>query len=687
MMMKSNMPPLLLAGLVALALSAGTYAQVSTLDPVTVTATRVDKTLEEIPAAVSRVGEDEIQLGAEQLGLDESLDRVPGLFLLNRYNFAQDLRASIRGFGARSSFGIRGIRIVVDGIPETLPDGQGSVDGIDLGSIGEINVIRGPVSSLYGNASGGAILIESERGPEEPFAELRSSGGEFGFRKQQLKLGGQDHGLNYLLHASDTRIDGFRGHSEAENQQVNARFEAEVSPETAVIVSLHHTDQPVANDPGGINAQTVAMDRSAARDRNVAFNTGEELEQTRLGLTVRSQLADGHGLQARVHTVSRDFRNRLPFEAGGAVSLDRGFHGAGVQYTWEDTLAGKPNRLLIGVDYDVQDDDRSRYQNLMGQVGDKTLEQNEKVTSVGWFLQNEIRLTAQTEATWGIRQDEVVFDVTDRFLADGNDSGEVTLDHLSPMVGISHALSDRIRLYANVSSAFETPTTTEFANPSGGGGFNQALEPQKSTNYEIGLKSLSARYRYEVALFSIDVRDELINYELEQFPDRDFYENAGRSTRNGVEFSYLRKIGSGGEFSAAYTWSDFTFDRYASGNNRFDGNRIPGIPEHLLHLEFSWFIPNGLYMIWDANLAGSLFADNANAQKVDGYTVSNLRLGWEGWWGDWEVSPFLGVNNLLDEEYHSNIRINAFGGRYYEPAPGRNAYAGIRIRKQYGGQR
>ncbi|MDH3536116.1 MAG: TonB-dependent receptor plug domain-containing protein, partial [Gammaproteobacteria bacterium] len=246
------------AGLAGIIVLSPTVAQTSGLDPITVTATRVEKTTAEIPAAVSVVGQDQIQLGTEQLGLDESLGGIPGLFFLNRYNFAQDLRASIRGFGARSSFGIRGIRIVVDGIPETLPDGQGSVDGVDLGSARQISVIRGPASSLYGNASGGAILIETERGPVLPFAELRATAGDFDFDRLQLKAGGEAGDLNYLLNLSDTSIDGYRDHSEFENTQFNGRFEYALSTTSSLLATLHHTDQPVANDAGAISAQEAA---------------------------------------------------------------------------------------------------------------------------------------------------------------------------------------------------------------------------------------------------------------------------------------------------------------------------------------------------------------------------------------------------------------------------------------------
>jgi iron complex outermembrane receptor protein len=661
-------------------------AVAASLEPIVITATRVDKTAEDIPAAVSVIGQDEIQMGAEQLGLDESMGRVPGLFFLNRYNFAQDLRASIRGFGARSNFGIRGIKIIVDGIPETLPDGQGSVDGVDIGSASRVSVIRGPASSLYGNASGGAILIESEQGTAIPFAEARVTKGDFDFNKTQLKVGGGDRGkLNYLVNVSDTNIDGYRNHNEFENTQLNGRFEYDLSPGSSLLTSIHHTDQPLANDPGGITAADAAADPTQARSQNVTFDAGESLLQTRIGLLYKTELSSDKNFEARIYHTDREFSNRLPFQNSGAVALDRNFAGGGLKYSVKGDIGGMQNRVLLGFDYDRQDDDRSRFDNLSGIIGPQVFEQNELVTSLGIFVQNETMLTDRTELTLGLRHDDIEFDVTDRFLTDGDNSGIVSMDQFSPMIGISLKGDNNTRFYATVSSAFETPTTTEFANPNGGG-FNQSLKPQKSTNYEIGIKARSDNDRYEAAIFHIDVRDELTPFELAGQPGRSFFVNAGSSSRDGFELAYTRFITNQLEFTTAYTYSDFEFDRFTNANGDvFDGKQIPGIPQDLLHLDISWFAESGFYASWDSTYRGALFADNANLTKVESNIVSNLRLGHNTFFDDWELTTFAGVNNLFDEVYSDNIRINAFGGRYFEPAPERNVFFGVTLRKKFSG--
>src|SRR5690606_2498608 len=459
--------------------------QLPPLEEIVVTATRLETTLDHVPAAVSVVSKDDIQLGRQQLALDESLSRVPGLFMQNRYNFAQDLRVSIRGFGARANFGIRGVKILVDGIPETLPDGQGSVDSIDLGATSQIEVIRGPSSTLYGNASGGVISLTSEPPPEEPFAELRVSGGRYDFQKLQFKAGGSGERVGYLLSVSDSKFDGFREQSRYENTQLSGRFNVDLDRDRQLLAVVNLTDQPVSDDPGGITAQMAAENPSAAWPANIAFRAGEALEQQRLGFVYSMPLGDGHKLSARNYYVWRDFSNSLPFVDGGIVDLDRFFVGGGLSYTYDGFWLDRPNRLVIAIDYDNQDDDRRRFDNNSGLQGALTFDQNESVRSRGIFLQNELSISEQLLLTMGIRFDEVVFDVTDRYLSDGDDSGRRTLDGTSPMVGLTYAFSPNLNLYATYSTAFETPTTTEFNDPSGGGGFNPTLDPQEASNIEF----------------------------------------------------------------------------------------------------------------------------------------------------------------------------------------------------------
>ena len=660
------------------------------IDEIEVRATRTPKPLDKVPAAISVVTQEAIQRGRQQLGLDESLAAVPGLFMQGRYNFAQDLRIAIRGFGARSNFGIRGVKILVDGIPESLPDGQAQSDGIDLGSAGQIEVIRGPASSLYGNASGGVIHIATERGPTEPFVESRLSTGDFGFRKLQLKAGGDTGRLNYLVNISELQYDGHRDHSETEDTLLNARlvYTIDDSSEFGVVVNV--TDQPVANDPGGITLQDAQADPTQARQRNVDFDAGEALDQQRLGLDYRKAIGDKGELQLRNYYVWRDFANKLPFTGGGAVQFDRSFVGGGASYTHAGSFRDRPNTLIVGFDIDRQDDERQRFDNNMGVLGALAFDQTELVTSLGVFIQNEIELSDKLALTVGLRYDEVEFDVDDHFLSDGDDSGQRTLSETSPMFGLVYSATDSTSLYATYSTSFETPTTTEFANPSGAGGFNPGIDPQTAENFEVGIRGLIGhRNRYEVSVFTMDVDDELIPFELAAQPGRDFFSNAGKSSRRGAEFAFSSEPINNLSFTLAYTYSDFEFDRFLDDNdNDFSGHAIPGIPDDLLRAELAYRHPSGFYGAVDVLDVGSFFVDNANSIATESYTVANLRAGFTDLrFGRWVVSPFVGINNLRDAVYPANVRINAFGGRFFEPAPDRHYYGGVSVRYTFAANR
>lgn len=664
---------------------AAEAATAATLETTPIRTRRIPESLAEAPAAISVVDEADIQEGRQQLGLDESLARVPGLFLQNRTNFAQDLRISSRGFGARSSFGIRGIKLFVDGIPATLADGQTGVDSIDLGSTGRIEVLRGPASSLYGSAAGGVIHLHTEEPPDRPFVEGRVSFGDHGFARQQLKTAGRGGPVDYLLSLSRFHIDGYRNQSGARSSNLNSIFRWHIDPESRLEVSVNAVDSPKADDPGGLTRAEVHADRRQARDRNLLFDAGEELDQQRLGLVYRRSLGEGQELSARSYIVHRDFENRLPFTSGGAVDLDRLFFGGGLAHTAESDFFDRRQRMVVGLDLDAQRDRRRRYDNLEGTRGALVFDQDEDVTALGLFAQGQFELGADVELSLGARYDRVEFDVEDDFLANGDDSGDEHFDEISPSATLMWSPRPALNLYGRFATSFETPTTTEFANPSGGGGFNSSLDPQTAKAYELGVKGLlPGRLRYELVLYHIDVEDELVPFEVPSMPGRTFFRNAGSSTRRGVEAAVAAELAPGLTSTVAYTWSDLRFDRYRTPAGRFDGNRIPGAPRNQLFAELAYTHPWGLRAVWDALYIGHVHLNDANSAKEGSSLVSNLRLSWAFRRGPWEVTPFVGVNNLFDRAYSSNLRINAFGGRYFEPAPDRNLYGGLSVRLEFG---
>lgn len=654
----------------ALAQDSGT----NTLDEIVVSATRLDSSIRDVARSVSVVSKEEIQNGQQLLGLDESLVRVPGLYMQNRFNFAQDLKISLRGFGARSSFGIRGIRIFVDDIPETLPDGQAQVDSIDLGSTSRIEVLRGPASSLYGNAAGGVIAVYSELGNSAPYVEGAVAGGDYGYQRYQLKAAGTAGPVDYMLNLGKTDIDGYRDFSRARSNTFNATLAFHPSDRDEVLIALNSTDQPESQDPGGIDAAQVALDRRSPRLLNVQFDSGEELNQQRIGGVYKADRLGGD-IMLRNYYVWRDFTNRLPFVDGGAVDLQRFFYGAGGQYSYSKLASGNL-RLSAGFDLDRQQDDRKRFDNNSGTIGALVFEQDEDVDSNGAFLLAQLDLSEDWSASAGVRYDQVNFSVTDRYLADGDDSGELDFDQWSPSLAVSYKTDNGV-LFASWSSSFETPTTTELANPDGSGGFNEALDPQIADNFEIGFKSAFDAVFFEMSIFHIDLEDELVPYELPSMPGRTFYSNAGSSTRDGVEVAVSWQSEFGLSADLSYTWSDFQFEEFIEDGDDFGGNRLPGLPEHFAYFGLTYATEGGLSATFETHFSGNLYANNANTVAVDSYTVSNIRLAYEWDRGKWLIRPYVGINNIFDELYNSNIRINAFGGRYYEPAPEQNIYAGV----------
>lgn len=656
------------------------------LQTIRVTSRPIGEDLVKVPAAVGVVDRTVIQDGRQQLALDEALVRIPGLFLQNRYNFAQDLRIASRGFGARSNFGIRGLKVFVDGIPATLPDGQTAVDSIDLGSTARVEVLRGPASWLYGASAGGAIHIRTEEGPEQPFVEGRVSFGAYGFERYQFKAGGRAGPLDYLVSLSRFELDGYREQSRTRTSLLNSRFRYTIDESSDLSLIVNAVDSPRADDPGGLTREQVREDRRQASARNLLFDAGENLDQQTLGVVYRKSFGLRHAIAARGHLVRREFENRLPFTNGGSVDLDRWFGGGGLGYSYASEVLGHGNRLALGFDVDAQRDERKRFDNREGSKGPLRFDQDEDVTALGFYVQDQLELDGDVALTVGARYDRVEFRVDDHVLSDlgGDGSGHVIFHEFSPAVALLWSPFAGLQVYGNLSTSFETPTTTEFANASGGGGFNRSLDAQTATNYEIGAKGLlPGRLRYGLALFWIDVKDELVPFELPDMSGRSFFRNAGRSTRRGVEFELILEPVRGLTAALAYTYSDFTFDRFRTGLDVFDGNRLAGIPRDQIYGEISYRHPSGLSAAWEVLYVGGRYADDANRVRSSAYAVSSLRLGQRVRVGGLEIAPFVGVNNLFDETYDDNVRINAFGGRSFEPAPARNVYGGLRIRYEF----
>jgi iron complex outermembrane recepter protein len=652
------------------------------LDPIQVTATRSARQLSQIPGAISLIVRDDQHDYQPGRTLDEFARGTPGVFFQNQFNFAQDLRIAIRGFGARSAFGVRGIQVHVDGVPLTLPDGQTQLDGIDPSLIDRMEILRGPSASLFGNASGGMVSMTTRDAPHERLAIVpRQVFGQFGQFKSEIHAGGRGELFDYGWFGSYLRQRGWRDHSEVENffSQLKLNYLASDDADWMLVFRKFHS--PETLDPGGLTHDELRADRRQASPRNRLFNAGERSGQEQFALRYRKAISDFRELTVTAHGLHRDFQNRLPFVDGGQVTFDRWVGGVSIQFVDDHVLLKRPNRFLVGMDYGIQNDDRQRYDNDFGVRGALALNQIERVQSIGPFIRNEWQVTDKLNATFGGRWDWLHYRIKDRFRVDGDQSGTRTLSQASGTAGLVYRLDEHHQFYANVASVFEAPTTTELINnPAGVGGFNPDLDAQLSLSREFGLRGKVADFEYEATGFFINSQDEILPFELTESPGRAFFRNVGRSSRRGFEGKLVTPVWKGWQAQMAYTYSDFTFRKFSGDELNLQGNALPGNPAHRWDGNIRYTHPAGLFGQFYMQRVGGFFVDDANTVTNPAYLLGQLLLGWEIKHNKVEGSLFAGIDNLFDVRYNANARINAAAGRFFEPGPPLNIFGGIRFR-------
>ena len=690
-------------GLAISVLGTAAYAQDSTsskttLDTVFVTVTRgLSTTPLDAPFAMTVLKPDSARPGQRHTALDESLSLVPGLTAVNRTNPSQDPRISIRGFGARSTFGVRGVRILRDGMPLTLPDGQTPVDYLSLESVGRIEVIRGAASALYGNASGGVVDLRTTAPPPVRLGgEIRQWFADYGLSRTTIKGGGASGPLYYQADASLTRNEGFRVYSRQHTTSVFARVGATLG-KTDYAIDVLGLDMPVADNPGSLTRSQFRSNPRLADQPSVNKLARKEVRQIQVGLSA-DRLMSSDELFASAFIGGRTLYNPLTF---AVVDVGRATLGGGARWTHLADIASQRNRLTTGFDFQSQNDSRLNYANcntvpplsaptascpsITNEKGIVTLNQRELVSGGGIYAADEVLLTPSTKLSGGIRADRVSFEVKDRLISGSNpdDSGDRTMNAITPYIGFVARIAAEQSLYANISSAFETPTSTELGNhPDGSAGINQDLDPQKSTTYEVGLKGAATRsISYDVATFLTKVRDELVPFEIPSSNGRRYFRNAGRTTRRGAEAGFSLEQGPV-LFNAAYSYSNFHFDRYATGTTVFDGNRIPGIPAQRAQAS-ARFSFGEFFTVAEAEIASSAFVDDANSLRAPGYEVMHLRLGSDRFPGFPALSVVAGLQNLFNRTYSPSLSVNAAAGKFFEPAPKRTLYVGAALKAGY----
>ncbi|HBZ1367362.1 TPA: TonB-dependent receptor [Klebsiella pneumoniae] len=685
--------PALLLPLIAAAQAADEQTMVVTAAPTTVSEL-------DTPAAVSVVNGDEMRQAAPRVNLSESLGAVPGLQVQNRQNYAQDLQLSIRGFGSRSTYGVRGLRIYVDGIPATMPDGQGQTSNIDIGSVDTIEVLRGPFSALYGNSSGGVINVTSQTGTQPPTVEASSYYGSFGTRHYGMKatgaVGDGSHAgdVDYTVSTNRFTTHGYRDHSGARKNLANARLGVRINDVSKLTLLLNSVDIK-ANDAGGLTADEW-RDNPRQSPRGDQYNTRKNTRQTQAGLRYERQLSAQDDLSVMMYAGEREttqFQSiprapqLKPSHAGGVIDLTRHYQGIDTRLTHRGELL-VPVTLTAGLDYENMSEWRKGYENFVmvngaPQYGEQgALRRNERnlMWNVDPYLQTQWQLTDKLSLDAGVRYSSVWFDSNDYYITPGNgdDSGDASYHKWLPAGSLKYALTDAWNVYLSAGRGFETPTINELSYRSDNqSGLNFGLKPSTNDTVEIGSKTRIGNGLFTAALFQTNTDNEIVVDSSSG--GRTSYKNAGKTRRQGMELGLDQQFGESWRLKAAWTWLDATYRTNVCDDASCNGNRIPGIARNMGYASFGYQPEQGWYAGSDIRYMSDIMANDENTAKAPSWTVVGLTTGYKWSYGRMDMDLFGRIDNLFDREYVGSVIVNESNGRYYEPAPGRNYGIGLNL--------
>lgn len=670
------------------------------LGAVRVDAARTAERAERLPWAVTTLDAAALRRGQATLGLDEALASLPGVVVSNRYNYALDQRLSIRGAGSRANFGLRGVKVLLDGVPQSLPDGQSQLTNVDLASIARVEVLRGAASSLHGNGSGGVLSFTTDLAAPDPLrASVRATSGSFGMRKLQLRTSGRTGALVGAVSASRTTVDGFRQYSAADLRQLSGAVDQALRDRVTLSWRAGVAETPLALNPGALTAAEYALNPDTAAINNTRRGARRAVSQRYA--SVRAHRDDGPltwsaSLFGQRRFIDNPLATAPPAPAGATNgvrnTIDRRVTGIRLDASRTIARTWDP-RLSLGLDvqrsHDVRRNERTTGGRIVAPTDTTFLFQGETVVSVGPSAQLQLSPAPKVALSVGARWDRLSFRVEDHFTGDGDDdSGELVMTAASGHVGAVWLLAPVFSPYANVGTAFETPTTTELNSRQDGlGGFNNALGPQRILSAEVGARGrVGTRVTYELAFFDSHATDAIVQY-LET-GGRAFFRNAGRTRSSGVELGFSTTITPSVTVRGTYTGAYHRFVEYripsatrpVPARDTLDGNKLAGIPADNWRLALQW-AKHGWVVDVEHSRQGASWGNDANTVRVAswGRGQLNLRGSWRGNVVGHTVEPFLALQNALDARYIGAVTLNGFGGRVLEPAPGRNWYAGVEI--------
>jgi len=679
------------------------------LSPIVVTATRVAESSMDLPVSIDLVGKDAIRRGQLQVNLSESLITVPGVSIQSRQNYAQDLQLSVRGFGARSSFGVRGLRLYSDGIPGTMPDGQGQFSQFDLGSADRIEVLRGPFSALYGNSSGGVIAIFTEDAKPGYLIDGTAQYGTFNTQRYALKTEGEGV-VNYVLDAAHFQTDGYRFHSDAERDNFNSKLRFATGDTSTLTVVANVVETPSVQDPLGLNRAQLAADPRQAGAGAVQFNTRKSLGQEQMGVIYDNKLGANDDLSAMIYTGHRATtqfqaipvatQQNAPLYPGGVIDLDRAYWGVDTHLTDSRDVAGTPLQVVAGINYDDLAEARLGYLNYrgadLGVEGALRRDEANHVYDFDQYVQAQWDPDARWRVIFGVRNNLV--EVTSHGhlpVLDGADS-TVRYSAVNPVAGVTFRASSAVNLYGSYGKGFETPTLNDLAYRSVDGslpGLNFGLKPARSDNFEAGVKAGGEHVRADFAAFYIKTVDELA--VLQNSGGRTVSQNIGATNRRGMELGVDANWTGGFSARLAYTYIRAVVGQaYATciaapcnplantggplpANYKTvnAGSYLPAVPMNSLYAGLTWrYAPLGISATLETLGRARIYVDDRNSNAAAGYWTSNLRAGFEQETRHWRLSEFAGLDNFANRAYVGSVIVNETNSRFFEAAPGRTAY-------------
>ena len=605
---------------------------------------------------------------SQATSVNDYLQNVPGLFTMSPDNYAQDSRITSRGFGARSSFGIRGIKIWVDEIPETTPDGQSQLDNLDFNLIEEIEVLRGPNGALYGNVSGAMLKIsQADLSQIVNRIQFRLAFGSYGFKQAGFTYNRSKEKLNYQLSYGYHEADGYRNWSAFKNHVANFRGRYKSGSDELTLL-LNAVYNPVSQDAGAQTLEEVTQTPQAARRANEDFKAGEQVTQERLGV-VYKHTSSSYYFQAKSYILHRDFDNALGFQSGGKVNIQR--ICGGIYAEVGNSYSQNKHHWILGADFQSQLDRRKNFDNNFGVTGNTTLDQKETYSDLSFYLLNSFRITDKLNSEVNFRFSSIGSKITDDFYSDGNQSGEQYNTVLSPTINLSYQLTSMVGSRFQYATGFETPTLAELAiNPNGQPGLNRDLVASSSRGFEFLLHIGRTLENYlDLQVFSICGLNEFLPFESKDFPGRFYYKNTGTSRRQGYELSLRKQLSN--KWSVVLNHSK----NYMKGTDITIN--LPGIPQHLSQLQLYFYDGKKIQFKFDNTLVGKIYLTSSSPSNISNYVVGGLQASYVFRGKNADCTLTAGLNNLYGVKYYNNLRINAAGGRYYEAAPGRNVW--IRI--------